>query len=137
MNYVVLLSDRPESYGALQWAIDEARRTGASTVTVHAVVAGAADSPAAPNRTSAEALDDFRKILTSSGLAHQIHSSGDDPAGAVVDLADQLSAELVIIGIRRRSAAMKALVGSHTQRILTEARCPVVAVKAIDWPLPD
>jgi nucleotide-binding universal stress UspA family protein len=47
----------------------------------------------------------------------------------VVDIADEVGAELIVIGMRRRSAVGKLLLGSTAQRILLDARCPVLAVK--------
>jgi nucleotide-binding universal stress UspA family protein len=55
---------------------------------------------------------------------------GHEPAEEVVDLADELGAELIVIGMRHRTAVGKFLLGSSAQRILLGARCPVLAVKA-------
>ena len=37
---------------------------------------------------------------------------------------------LIVIGLRHRTAVGKLLMGSVAQRILLDARCPVLAVKA-------
>ncbi|NNV09848.1 universal stress protein, partial [Geobacillus sp. MMMUD3] len=52
-----------------------------------------------------------------------------DVASQVIDLADEQSAELIVISTRRRSAVMKLLLGSSVQRVILEATCPVVVVK--------
>jgi len=52
-----------------------------------------------------------------------------DLAEEVVRVADELSASVIVIGIRRRSAVGKLLLGSSAQRILLDANRPVLAVK--------
>ncbi|MGI5282262.1 universal stress protein [Nonomuraea polychroma] len=52
-----------------------------------------------------------------------------DPAAAVLDVAQQESASLVVIGVPRRSPVGKLIMGSTAQRILLDSPCPVLAVK--------
>ena len=58
---------------------------------------------------------------------------GADISDRVVELADEVDAALIVIGIRRRSPVGKLVMGSVAQRILMDAHCPVLAVK----PVPD
>ena len=58
---------------------------------------------------------------------------GADIADRVVELADEVDAALIVIGIRRRSPVGKLVMGSVAQRILMDSHCPVLAVK----PVPD
>jgi nucleotide-binding universal stress UspA family protein len=55
---------------------------------------------------------------------------GLDPAEDLLKVAEEVSAELIIIGLRRRSPVGKLILGSNAQRILLDAPCPVLAVKA-------
>nr|MBA2445949.1 universal stress protein [Nocardioidaceae bacterium] len=55
---------------------------------------------------------------------------GLDPAEDLINLASELSADLIVIGLRRRSPVGKLILGSNAQRILLDAPCPVLAVKA-------
>lgn len=50
-------------------------------------------------------------------------------ADAVLQAAGEHEAELIVIGIRRRSPVGKALLGSAAQDILLAADCPVLGVK--------
>lgn len=52
-----------------------------------------------------------------------------DVAAAVLDAAEKHGAELVVVGVRRRSAVGKLLMGSKAQRIILDADVPVLAVK--------
>jgi nucleotide-binding universal stress UspA family protein len=47
----------------------------------------------------------------------------------VLSVAEEVSADLVVIGLRRRTPVGKLLMGSVAQRILLGAECAVLAVK--------
>ena len=55
---------------------------------------------------------------------------GDDHAEPILELARRAPVDLIVVGVRRRSRVGKAILGSESQRILLEADCPVLAVKA-------
>ncbi|UZF55781.1 universal stress protein [Gordonia polyisoprenivorans] len=131
VNYIVLVNDRPEGDAALTWALTTVNALGhTASATVHVVAAGGADAPGSPNYVAPQRTDDLAARLRASGVTHEIHSGIDDPASIIVRLAEHHNADMVVIGIRHRSAAMKMLLGSYTQRILLDTPCPVVAVKA-------
>ncbi|HRC18540.1 MAG TPA: universal stress protein, partial [Phycicoccus elongatus] len=48
----------------------------------------------------------------------------------LVDIAEETNAELIVIGLRRRTPVGKLILGSQAQRVLLDANCPVLAVKA-------
>jgi nucleotide-binding universal stress UspA family protein len=53
----------------------------------------------------------------------------DDTADAILSLARQAGADLLVIGGRRRSPVGKAFLGSVTQNVILAADCPVLVVK--------
>jgi len=53
----------------------------------------------------------------------------DDLAGEVVDLATELDAEMIVIGMRRRSPVGKLFLGSTAQDVLLNASVPVLTVR--------
>jgi nucleotide-binding universal stress UspA family protein len=59
------------------------------------------------------------------------HMRGREAFEEVLDAVKEVDAELCVIGIRRRTAVGKALLGSNADRILMDAPCPVLAVKAV------
>ena len=56
---------------------------------------------------------------------------GNDPAEDLISVAEEENADFIVIGLRRRSPVGKLILGSNAQRILLDAPCPVLAVKAI------
>jgi nucleotide-binding universal stress UspA family protein len=73
-----------------------------------------------------------RHVLDDAGVTHELHQSvsGKDVAEEIVDQAEARKARLIVIGLRRRTATGKFLFGSNAQRVLLDADCPVLAVKA-------
>ena len=54
---------------------------------------------------------------------------GFEPAEDLISIAEASDAELIVIGLRRRTPVGKLILGSNAQRILLDAHCPVLAVK--------
>lgn len=111
---------RPEGEAALVAGIEEARRRDADVVVVQRP--GDGDQPEAGETPA---------VLTGSGLTHELRLL---PPG--VELAEELVAtasaadDLIVIGIRRRTATGKLILGTSAQHVLLDAACPVLTVKA-------
>lgn len=106
-----------EGRAALTAAVAEAHERGAPLV----VVATRPDDTAATDEATARLRDE--------GLQHTVVPGTGDLAEDLVRTAHDLSASLIVIGLRRRSPVGKLILGSGAQRILLEAPCPVLAVK--------
>ena len=78
-----------------------------------------------------DVLADLRAEAAASGVALELRALGrdDDLGDALIDASYQPGAQMVVIGLRRRSPVGKLLLGSLSQRVLLEAGCPVHAVK--------
>ena len=55
---------------------------------------------------------------------------GNDAAAEVLEAAEENNAEMIVIGLRRRTPVGKLIMGACRSSILLEADCPVLAVKA-------
>ncbi|MFD1053466.1 universal stress protein [Terrabacter terrigena] len=76
-------------------------------------------------------LGETAERLDAAGLTVSLgHSPLPDSSDAVVQVAQQHDARLIVLGLRHRSPVGKLILGSTAQRILLEATCPVLAVKA-------
>jgi len=121
-----------EGQAALRRAIAEARlpRTG---LLVLNTVSNVVDDP---GYVPVQELELVRSQLAASGLVHELRqvARGNEPVEEIVDAAWEVDAQLIVIGLRRRSAVGKLVSGSTAQRILLDARCAVLAVKADDRP---
>jgi nucleotide-binding universal stress UspA family protein len=129
MTIVVGYVPTPEGQAALDAAVEEARRRGSRLLVLNT---SKGDSYADPRYATPQQLESVRGELEASGLELDIRQQvrGHEPAEEVVSLATQENAELLVIGLRRRTALGKFIMGSTAQRILLDAPCPVLAVKA-------
>lgn len=124
---------KPEGDAALRLAAEEAKLRGASLVVVNSHRGGREFHDTDAARTESQ-LDAIREQLQTAGIEHEVRQlvRGLDPAEDLVKVAGEVSAELIIIGLRRRSPVGKLILGSNAQRVLLDAPCPVLAVKAAE-----
>lgn len=77
-------------------------------------------------------LGRVQRDLDEAGIEHEVRAlvRGNEPAEDLVEVAEESDGQLIVIGLRRRTPIGKLILGSNAQRILLEATCPVLAVKA-------
>jgi nucleotide-binding universal stress UspA family protein len=125
----VVIGYIPNAYGeaALDAGIEEARRRGTGILVVNA---SKGDSLADPKYVGESDWADLGDRLGELDIPHDVRQSiGADVADELLDAVREIDAEVVVIGIRHRTAVGKMLMGSVAQRVLLEAPCPVLAVK--------
>jgi nucleotide-binding universal stress UspA family protein len=129
MTIVVGYVPTPEGEAALRAAVDEARLRDQP---LHVVNSSRGDALSDPRFASAGALDAVRAQLDATGLVYEIQQQvrGHEASDEVVEAAERVNASLIVIGLRRRTPTGKLITGSQAQRILLDAQCPVLAVKA-------
>lgn len=131
MNIVVGFIRTAEGKAALEKAIEEAQLRNAHIVVVHSMLGG--DKEGAEEVLAyREELQRVKDQLVALGLEHTIHEyvRGQSPAEDLIQAATETEADLLVIGLRRRSSVGKLILGSNAQEILLNAKCPVLSVKA-------
>jgi nucleotide-binding universal stress UspA family protein len=122
---------KPEGEAALSAAIAEAKLRSSTLVVVNSHRGG--ESFDAEKSAQADAqLEAVKKQLEDSGVEFEVRQlvRGFEPAEDLIGIAESTDAELIVIGLRRRTPVGKLILGSNAQRILLDAHCAVLAVKS-------
>lgn len=116
---------KAEGRAALRRAAEEARLRGLRLVIVNSSRSDVDDDIDAD-------LDAVRQQLGGAGVTVEVRqlARGVDVAEDLITVAEETNADFIVIGLRRRSPVGKLILGSNAQRILLDAPCPVLAVKA-------
>ena len=124
---------KPEGHAALRRAAEEALLRNAKLVVVNSHRGGREFDRDDAVRSESE-LEQIRAQLTEAGVSHEIRQlvRGMDPADDLIQVAADMQADFIIIGLRRRSPVGKLILGSNAQRILLDAACPVMTVKSAE-----
>ncbi|QKG92521.1 universal stress protein [Halorubrum sp. Atlit-8R] len=83
------------------------------------------DAVAGRHRTTRE----LSNLLSAAGVRHSIRGAVGDLATEVVETAEGVEADRVVVGGRRRSPTGKAVFGSAAQEVMLSAPCPVTFVR--------
>jgi nucleotide-binding universal stress UspA family protein len=123
----------PEGEAALDRAIDEAKLRGSNLLVVNSQRGGRTADYEEMALTN-EQVEVIHDRLHGEGIEHDVRGliRGNDPADDLVAIAEEVSAEMIVIGLRKRTPVGKLIMGSNAQRVLLDAACPVLAVKRSD-----
>ena len=124
---------KPEGRAALRRAAEEASLRNSKLIVVNSH-RGGREFDRDDALDTEEQLEEVRTELRNAGVEHEIRQlvRGMDPAEDLVNVATEVGAEFIVIGLRRRSPVGKLILGSNAQRVLLDAACPVLAVKATE-----
>ncbi len=84
------------------------------------------DHDGGASAVSVESVSGVGDYLARLGIDHDIVAASGDPATAIVDAADELDADIILLAGRRLSPAGKVLFGSVTQSVMLATSRPVV-----------
>lgn len=73
-------------------------------------------------------LDAARFIMKSAGVEAEYHEVSDHPTDAILDAAESLAADLIVVGSRGDGAAKRFLHGSVSTNVLHHSPCAVLVI---------
>lgn len=123
---IVVAYDDPES-GTLSRAAELAEAFGASLVVTN-VVPPDHDEEAEAERYGRERLEQARTFLESRGVTAEVVRSVGQPADAIIALARERDADLIVVGMRKKGFIERLVEGSVAQNVLRRAPCDVIVV---------
>lgn len=115
----------------LEHGIAEARAHDTDVLVITAVPeSGRAGSSRGQRLVDADEMAQVQQRLAESGVRFEIrHQIGAEPAEELLRAMDDPAAQLLVIGMRRRTQVGKLLLGSTSQYLLIECSKPVTVVK--------
>jgi len=142
-NRIVVGTDGSETADeAVRRAGELARVAGASLNVVSAY------EPVAPTRLRAEAVEVPKDIewavnpredvdqtlahakeIVGEGLEVVLHARQGNPADAILDVAEEVNADLIVVGNKGMTGARRFLLGSVPNRISHHAPCAVLIIR--------
>ncbi len=129
MTILIAYAPRPEGEAALEKGIEIAVRRNERLIVVNAAPGGASEDPNIIDGYDAERLEQRLQQLPIPA-EFKLFVRGNDALEEILKLVETQDVSLLVIGLRKRSAVGKLLLGSMAHDILMTVPCPVLAVKA-------
>ncbi|HJS93385.1 MAG TPA: universal stress protein [Solirubrobacteraceae bacterium] len=138
MSTIVVGYDQtPGSQRALERAATLAKALGAklvvTSVTPLMVSIGRSGGPIDPTDTPemhAQELDAARSYLEGQGITADYRPAVGEPADAIVELAEQVGAEMIVVGTREPNLIQRLTGQSVSESVTHHAHCDVLIVHA-------
>jgi nucleotide-binding universal stress UspA family protein len=131
MYHVVIGIDEDEDHARL-CAEEVATMPGGAGEKRVTLIHSFTDNPSGASATQLAPVREASDLLEEAGIEYTVTESSGDPAEAIIDTADEVDADLIVIGGRKRSPAGKALFGSVTQTVILSAGRPVMVTGVPD-----
>ncbi|MET3493354.1 universal stress protein [Variovorax boronicumulans] len=142
MKLLVAIDGSRNSQRAVKYAIRLAHllRTASNKITLISVhddtglrharaFVGKAEVADYLRELSEKELKPARKLLKADGIGYDMEIRTGHVAQEIVDCANQGKFDMIVLGSKGRSAVADLLLGSVAQRVLANAKQPVVIVK--------
>jgi nucleotide-binding universal stress UspA family protein len=129
MTILVAYVPRPEGHAALDKGIELARERNELLIVVNATPGGTGEDP---SRADAQDVERVEQLLSVSSIQSEFKQfvRGKNAVEELDELVATRDVSMLVIGLRKRSAVGKLILGSMAQEILMTISCPILAVKA-------
>ncbi len=139
MTVLVAYNATAESKAALEQGVRLAEAHGAPLRIFRYIIHEVGDSPTQVRHTNdvidaaARELDELERTITSQGVPTAVtltHGVRDGVAAALLQEADDVDADMIVMGFVPRPRIAEFVLGSVAREVVNRATCPVMAVKA-------
>jgi nucleotide-binding universal stress UspA family protein len=135
-HIIVGIDDSSGSEQAVRWAAELAVQLGVKVTCIHAFEPLGHLDELEPGVDFADVRDRLTSLVTTRWSLPLIESRADLdivvreglPADVIVQAAEDLEADLIVVGARRMGWFKELVLGSTSHRVLHEARRPVVVI---------
>ena len=129
MTILVAYVPRPEGQAALEKGIELAKERNEFLIVVNATPGGTGEDP---SRADAQDVERVEQLISVSGIQSEFKQfvRGKNAVEELEDMVATHQVSILVIGLRRRTAVGKLIMGSMAQEILMNISCPILAVKA-------
>jgi len=110
--------------------LEEGKLRGKKVVVVHSLFGG--------DKTDMDDIQRGEKLLESARMIAEEYDvdfeshlliRGKSPGEDIIDFANEIKAELIVLGMRRRSLVEEIVLGKAAKYVVVKAKQPVVLVK--------
>jgi len=133
--YKTLLFSIDSSPGAkkvIQTVLDMAQLCQSKVILLSVVEPPESSDPAHPEQASTEAvaslLGQAKKLFEQRGFAAETIEREGNPAFVICDVADEVAADLIVMGCRGLALTEEAREDSVSARVINLSPCPVLVV---------
>ncbi|MBP3979958.1 MAG: universal stress protein [Gammaproteobacteria bacterium] len=129
MTILVAYAPRPEGRAALDKGIEIAKRRQEPLMVVNAGPGGQQEDTSLATGSEVERVEE---LLAAQGITAEFKQfvRGKGTVDEINDLVESRDISVLVIGLRRRTAVGKLIMGSVAQELLMTVSCPVLCVKA-------
>jgi len=82
-----------------------------------------------PREAVEETLEEAAAVFAAAGVEVERYAQRGDPADAILDVAEERGADLIIVGNRGRTGAKRFLLGSVPNQVSHHAPCAVLIIR--------
>ena len=129
MTILVAYVPRPEGQTAVDKGIEIAKERNEKLIVVNATPGGSGEDP---SRADAQDVERIEQLLSVSGITAEFKQfvRGKNAVEELEEMVATHNVSLLVIGLRKRTAVGKLIMGSMAQEILMNIPCPILTVKA-------